>query len=204
MIALVKLERELKVLREYAEGKYIPIIKGDTSNLLEILIKIHKPDTVLEIGTAIGFSATLIAMHTGGLSKIDTIERDYNMVYEARQNFDRFDITNIISVIPGEASDILPCLSDSGKKYDFIFLDAAKGQYNEFFPYCFQMLNIGGLLVSDNIYFHGLVKNKADIPRKHITAVRALKQYIEMLKDNNELTTAFLDVGDGVAVSLKK
>ncbi len=203
MLEIPKLTYELSELRKYAEEKYIPIIKEDTSLLLEILLKIHKPDKVLEIGTAIGFSATFISMQTGGLTLIDTIERDYDKVHEARQNFDRFDIAEIVKVIPGEATDILPCLLASGKKYDFIFIDAAKGQYNEFFPFCFNMLNSGGLLISDNVYFHGMVE-KDDAPKKHITAVRALRKYIEMLKDNDGLTTIFLETGDGVAVSLKK
>jgi predicted O-methyltransferase YrrM len=133
--------------------------------------------------------------------KIDTIERFELMADKAKENVKRAGKEDIINIIVGDASEVLPCLD---KRYDMIFLDAAKGQYPEFLPDCLRMLNIGGLLISDNVLYKGMVANDELVVRRKKTIVKRMRTYLDSICNHEQLDTTILPVGDGVAISYKK
>ena len=133
----------LTELEKYAKEYKVPIIEPETAQLLKVLLKLNKPKNILEVGTAIGYSALIMAESTSNDTKITTIERNENMIKEANNNISNSIYKDRIRVIGGDAEDVLPHLNET---YDFIFLDAAKGQYLEFFKYCSSFLKRGGLI----------------------------------------------------------
>ena len=191
----------LKELEQYAEANHIPIIKPEVAHLLIVLGRLVKPAKILEIGTAIGYSSILLSgvLTPGG--KIDTVEKQEEMLFKARENIKRAGLEHTISVIAGDAGDVLECLE---KQYDMIFLDAAKGQYPELLPDCLRMLREGGLLVSDNVLFRGMVASDELVKRRKKTIVNRMRNYLDTLCSNPSLDTSILPVGDGVAVSYKR
>jgi predicted O-methyltransferase YrrM len=190
----------LKELEEFAEEHHVPIVHPEVARLLVVLGKMQKPKRILEVGTAIGYSAILFStvLQPGGI--IDTIERYELMAERAKDNIKRAGLENTINVIVGEASEVLECLD---KKYDMIFLDAAKGQYPEFFPHCLRLLSSGGLLISDNVLYKGMVASDDLVVRRKKTIVKRLRDYLDSLCTAEELETSILPVGDGVALSYK-
>lgn len=185
-------------LRNYAEENHVPIVQPEVARLLVVLGSILKPSKILEVGTAIGYSSILLSriLPAGGV--LDTIESSDTMAELARENVKKAGCKDVINIIEGDALDVLPYLD---KKYDFIFLDAAKGQYPEFFPYCFRLLRQGGLLVSDNILYKGMVANDELVVRRKKTIVKRLREYLDHICNQAELETAILPIGDGVAIS---
>jgi len=190
----------LRELEEYAEKNSIPIVHPEVARLLVVLGKMQKPRRILEVGTAIGYSAILFStvLEPGGI--IDTIERYEPMGEQAKENIKRAGLQDTINVIIGEASEVLECLD---KKYDIIFLDAAKGQYPEFLPHCLRLLRSGGLLVSDNVLYKGMVASDDLVIRRKKTIVKRLRDYLDSLCSSEELETSILPVGDGIALSYK-
>jgi len=168
---------------------------------LVVLGHMVKPSKVLEIGTAIGYSSILMSqiLNQGGI--IDTIESNDAMIDLAKENIKIAGCKDVINIIAGDAAEVLPCLD---KKYDFIFLDAAKGQYPEFLPHCIRMLNNNGVLISDNVLYKGMVANEELVVRRKKTIVKRLKDYLDTICSDNSLETCILPVGDGVAVSFKR
>ena len=132
---------------------------------------------------------------------MDTIERQEEMLVLARENIKKAGLENIISIIAGDAEEVLRCLD---KKYDLIFLDAAKGQYPEFLPDCLRMLKEGGLLVSDNVLYKGMVASDDLVMKRKKTIVNRMRTYLESLCEDPMLDTSILPVGDGVALSYKR
>ena len=191
----------LKELETYSEEIHIPIVHPEVAALLRVIGLTLKPHRILEIGTAIGYSSILLStvLHPGG--KIDTIDRYELMVDRARENIKRAGLCDVINIIIGDALDVLKCLN---KQYDMVFLDAAKGQYPEFLPECLRMLKSGGLLVSDNVLYKGMVANDELVVRRKKTIVTRMRNYLKTLCSMNELETSILPVGDGVAISYKK
>lgn len=190
----------LKEMEEYAKVKHVPVIKLETARLLTVMGRLVKPVRVLEVGTAIGYSAILLSGILAPGGRIDTIERQEEMLDKARENIKKVGLEHTISVIAGDAADVLKCLD---KQYDMIFLDAAKGQYPEFLPDCLRMLREGGLLVSDNVLFKGMVANDELVVRRKKTIVNRMRTYLELLCTDPALDTSILPVGDGVALSYK-
>lgn len=180
---------------------YAPIVSRDTEQLLVTLLALKKPKRVLEIGTAVGYSALLMAENLPEGSSVVTVERYKKHADIAVDNVFRAGFEGKIKVIEGEAAEVLSWL-DSG--FDFVFLDAAKGQYIEFLPEILRLLETGGVLVSDNILFHGMTGDDANVVRRKITIVKRLREYLEAITHSPRLETALLPVGDGVAVSVKK
>ena len=190
----------LKEIEEYAALNNIPIVQPEVAKLLSIVARILKPERILEIGTAVGYSAILLAYALKPCGVLDTIEKDEEVFKIAQANIEKAGLKNIINIINGDALDVLKCLD---KKYDMIFLDAAKGQYCEFLPECIRMLKRGGILFSDNVLYRGMVASDELVKRRKRTIVKRLREYLKTICSIPELETSVIPVGDGVAVSLK-
>jgi len=190
----------LKELQEYAHSFNVPIIRNDSASLLEVLVKLHKPIRVLEAGTAIGYSAILMA--NAGAKGIDTVEIDLNSVIIARENIKKAGLENVIKVIPGDATEVFSCLT---KTYDMIFVDAAKGQYLQMYDDILRLLKPGGLLVCDNVIFYGKIyQTPESAPHKHRTIIANMRAFLEKLFADTRLTSSILESGDGMTVSIKE
>ena len=183
------------------EESYAPIVQKSTEQLIVTLLKLIKPRRVLEVGTAVRYSAILMAQNLPEDSSIVTVERYKKHADIAVDNVFEAGFEKKIKVIEGEAAEVLHWL-DGG--FDFIFLDAAKGQYIEFLPDIMRLLNSGGVLLSDNILYHGMIEDEDKVERRKITIVKRLHMYLEEIMNNENLTTSIIPIGDGVALSVKK
>ena len=188
-------KQELQKIKQKALEEHIPIIMDDTLELKE-----NKPHKILEIGTAVGYSAICFTEILAEDGQIDTIERDKERVKEARENIKKAEVENKINIHEGDAVEILPTLKN---KYDVIFIDAAKGKYPFFLKEALRMLNTNGIIFADNILYKGYVMSDYN-KHKQRTAVRNLREYIKEVNENPELETEILEVGDGLAISKKK
>lgn len=184
-------------LEEFAKKYDVPISQPETMKLLEVLIRLGRVESVLEIGCAIGYSA--IGMAMAGAKSITTVEISDDAARVARENFEKAGLSHRITLHHGDAKEILPTLDGS---YDMVFLDAAKAQYGNFFPHCLRLLKPGGLLVSDNVLYKGMTATDELVQHRKITIVKRLRQYLSDLSSNPELETSVLPVGDGVALSI--
>ena len=179
----------------------VPIIRKDTQALLRFLMNQMRPANILEIGCAVGFSALLMGEYTGDDTRITTIEKYEKRIPVARDNFHKYDTEGKITLLEGDATDILKTL-DPG--YDFIFMDAAKGQYINFLPDCLRILQKGGILLSDNVLQDGDVfESRFAVTRRNRTIHARMREYLYELKHNDMLDTAILTVGDGMALSVR-
>ncbi|MDD2505431.1 MAG: O-methyltransferase [Bacilli bacterium] len=187
-------------MERYADTNNVPIIEVESIKFIMKYIKLNNVKKVLEIGTAIGYSAILMANATSDV-EITTIERDEKRYREAVKNINKCGLDKRIEVVYNDALDV----NLAGHKYDLIFIDAAKGAYIKFFEKFCHYLNPGGVIISDNLKFHGLVNNKASIKTKSLKGiVDRIEKYIEFLNNNQEYITKFYDIGDGLSVSIKK
>lgn len=191
----------LAELEAFAEAEHVPIIQPEVGRLLAVLASMTKPVRILEVGTAIGYSAILLAGYLAPEGRIDTIERYELMIERAEKNIKKAGLEQVIHVMKGDALEVLRCLD---KQYDLIFLDAAKGQYPEFLPECLRMLRKGGILISDNVLYKGMVASDDLVVRRKKTIVKRMRDYLDLLCRNDELETSLLPAGDGVAVSYRK
>lgn len=185
-------------METFAKEYDVPISQPETIKMIELLIRLGGIKRVLEVGTAIGYSA--IRMANAGAEHIDTIEINSDAARVAQENVVRAEADGKIHIIKGDAKEVLPTLSG---EYDMIFIDAAKGQYSEFFNHCMRMLKKGGLLVSDNVLYKGMTATDELVQHRKITIVRRLREYIDMLCSHPGLETDILPIGDGVALSIK-
>lgn len=193
-------KQELQKIKEKALKEYIPIIMDDTLKVVdEVLIKI-KPTKILEIGTAIGYSAICFSEYLNNKGKIDTIERETERVKEAKENIKKVGVEEKINIYEGDAVEILPTLNE---KYDMIFIDAAKGKYPFFLKEALRMLAPNGVILADNILYKGYVMSDYN-KHKQRTAVRNLREYIAQVTNNPNLETEILEVGDGLAITKRK
>ena len=196
---------EMEALEERALADQIPIIRRDTQCLLRFLLSLQKPQRILEIGTAIGFSALLMARVCGGNTKVFTIERDEKRCKAAKENFARLDKADQIRLTEGDAREVLPAFKREGKTFDFIFMDAAKGQYPIFLKETRILLAEGGVLVTDNVLQDGTVlQSRFAVERRDRTIHARMRTYLRELMGDPELITTVLSVGDGMALSYKK
>lgn len=191
----------LAELEAFAEENHVPIVHPEVARLLTVLGKMQKPARILEVGTAIGYSAILMSSFLSKDGRIDTIERYEVAAERAKGNIKKAGLENTINVIVGDALEVLRLLD---KKYDMVFLDAAKGQYNEFLPECLRMLNKGGLLVSDNVLYKGMIANDDLVVRRKKTIVKRMRTYLDTICNIEGLETSLIPIGDGVAVSYKE
>lgn len=187
-------------IEKYAKDNNVPIMLPDGIEFLLNYIKENNVKTILEIGTAIGYSAIRMALISSDI-KVTTIERDIDRYNEAIKNISDFSLENQINVIYADAFDV-----DLIEKFDLIFIDAAKSQYIKFFEKFKYNLNETGTIISDNLEFHGLVENKENVSlsRNVRGLVRKINEYVAFLKDNGEFKTDFYSIGDGIGVSVRK
>ncbi len=189
------------VMEASARERHIPVCQPETAALLRFLVSSNKPARILEVGTAIGFSTVLMAACQMPDGRIDTIEMDESRADEAESNFKQMGLSGRIHLLRGDAGEILPCLSTP---YDFIFIDAAKGQYPDYLDSCMKLVRPGGVLVADNVLFMGMTAMEGFVPHKHRTIAVRLRQCLEDLCRNPDFETAILPVGDGVAVAYRR
>ena len=188
---------ELEKIKEKALEAHIPIIMDDTLEVMEKYLKEEKPQRILEIGTAVGYSAICFTEFLADNGVIDTIERDEQRVQEARENIKKTQVADKINIYEGDAVEILPTLNE---KYDAVFIDAAKGKYPFFLKEALRMIKPNGIIFADNILYKGYVMSDYN-KHKQRTAVRNLREYIKEVSENPNLETEILEVGDGLAIS---
>ena len=195
------MENKLEKIKQKALDEHIPIIMDDTLCEIEKRMKELKPTKILEIGTAVGYSAICFSKFLEENGKIDTIERDTDRANEALDNIKKMELEDKINVIIGDAVEILPTLN-LNEKYDMIFIDAAKGKYPFFLKESLRLLADHGTIFADNILYKGYVMSDYN-KHKQRTAVRNLREYIKEVTQNPNLETEILEVGDGLGVTKK-
>ena len=192
----------LNELEAYARQNQVPVIRKEMQSFLRTLLMMNKPKQILEVGTAIGFSALWISEYMPEDGHITTIEKYEKRIPIARENFKKYGKEDRITLLEGDAADILCKLEGS---FDMIFMDAAKGQYIHFLPEVLRLLSKGGVLLSDNVLQDGaIIESKFAVTRRDRTIHKRMREYLYTLKNHEQLETAILTLGDGVALSVKK
>lgn len=191
---------ELQKIKEKALDEHIPIIMDDTLEVIENTLKDKKVERLLEIGTAVGYSAICFTDFLSENGVIDTIEREHERVEQAKINIKLAEVEEKINIIEGDAVSVLPTLDN---KYDVVFIDAAKGKYPFFLKEALRMIKTNGIIFADNILYKGYVMSDYN-KHKQRTAVRNLREYIKEISENPNLETEILEVGDGLAITIVK
>lgn len=195
------LSGQLKALEDDAHEKGLPVIPHETVNFFRVLLKTLQPQNILEVGTAVGFSALLMAENTPATTKITTIDRFDIMIQHATENFEKFKMTDKITLLQGDAANILPTLHAG---YDFIFLDSAKAKYVEFLPYCLQLLAPNGILLIDDVLQGGTVLQPIEnIKHKNRSIHRKLNQLFDLVFQDETLVSSLIPMGDGLLLIAK-
>lgn len=192
----------LEQLERYAHETYVPVIRREMQSFLKVLLAIKKPMKILEVGTAIGFSTLLMCEYGPAGCQITTIENYQKRIPIARENFKKSGYENQITLLEGDAKDILKELEES---FDLIFMDAAKGQYIHYLPDVLRLLGEDGCLVSDNVMQDGdVIESRFAVERRNRTIHARMREYLYELKHREDLVTSILPLGDGAAVSVKR
>lgn len=189
---------ELGELQKWAYEQGLPIIPKDVVKLLGFVLGLKKPKAILEIGMAVGFSASYMSQFLPEDGYIKTIDRYPLMIEMARENFKKFNLQDKITVLEGNANDILPTMDE---QFDFVFMDAAKGQYITILPEVLRLTKVGGVIMADDILQEGRVaQDYFEIPRRQRTIHKRLNEFLQEITHNSKLRTSILTVGDGVAL----
>lgn len=192
----------LDELEKEARENRVPIIRREMQSFLKVLLRITSPRLILEVGTAVGFSTLLMSEYAPEDCRITTIENYEKRIPIARENFRKAGKEDRITLLEGDAAQVLKTLEGS---YDFIFMDAAKAQYIHFLPDILQLLPKGGILVSDNVLQDGdLIESHFAVERRNRTIYKRMREYLYVLKNHEQLETSILPLGDGVTLSVKK
>ncbi|MBQ3028036.1 MAG: O-methyltransferase [Lachnospiraceae bacterium] len=195
----------LDELEQRALADEVPIIRKEAQSLLRFLLCLLKPDKILEVGCAVGFSSAFMSEYMPENCTITTIEKVEMRIKEAKKNLAAIPQADKVTLLCGDANEVLKELADKGESYPFIFMDAAKGQYMNFLPHLMRLLPEGGILITDNVLQEGtIVESKYTIPRRERTIHMRMREYVYTLKHMDELETVVLPVGDGVTLSVKK
>ena len=192
----------IEQIEQEALDTYVPIIRKETQSFLKVLLMMKKPVRVLEVGTAIGFSALLMCEYLPENGHITTIEKYEKRIPIARENFKRAGKEDRITLIEGDALEVMRSLEGP---FDFIFMDAAKGQYIHYMPEAIRLLSKDGVLMSDNVLQDGdIIESRFAVERRNRTIHSRMRDYLYELKHNDQLQTSIIPLGDGVALSVKK
>ncbi len=192
--------KTIEEIKQKALENHIPIIMDDTLEVVGKILEEQKPQKILEIGTAVGYSAIRFSKYLTPNGYIDTIERDEERIKEAKQNIKDLNLQEKIHIYEGDALEILPTLKG---QYDAVFIDAAKGKYPVFLSEALRMLGNNGIIIADNVLYKGYVMSDYN-KHKQRTAVRGLREFLKELTENEKLETKILEVGDGLAISRYK
>lgn len=183
----------------------VPIIRRGTRDVLRYLLRTRKPKRILEVGTAVGYSALFMMENMPQNARITTVEKVSARLADARRNFGKYDKQGRICLLEGDAAEVLHDLLEQGRQYDLIFMDAAKGQYLNFLPDVVNLLIENGTLISDNIFHEGdVLQSRYAVTRRDRTIHGRMREYLEVLTHHRELETICLPVGDGITISTKK
>ena len=194
----------LDTIEREALDSYVPIIRKEMQSFLKLLLAMQKPKRILEVGTAVGFSAILMSEYMPDDCKITTIERIPKRIEEAKKNIKENEKEEVITILEGDAADILVDLVNKGEQYDMIFMDAAKGQYPHFLPYIMELLPKGGLLISDNVLQDGdIVESRYAVTRRNRTIHFRMREYLYQLTHMEGMDTIVMPIGDGVTLSTR-
>lgn len=189
---------DLGELQKWAYEQGLPIIPKDVVKLLGFVLGLKKPKAILEIGMAVGFSASYMSQYLSEDGYIKTIDRYPLMIERARANFKKFGLEDKITILEGNANDILPTMDE---KFDFVFMDAAKGQYITILPEVLRLTKVGGIIMADDILQDGRVaQDYFEIPKRQRTIHKRLNEFLQEITHNEKLRTSILTVGDGVAL----
>lgn len=192
----------LQLLEKEASEDGVPIIRPRTKGLLRFMIEMASPMKILEVGTAVGYSALVMDYYAPEGCHITTIEKMEERIEKARENFEKYGASERITLLEGDAGDILPSLTGP---FDLIFMDAAKGQYIHFLPHAKRLLKKGGLLISDNILQEEeVLESRFAVTRRNRTIHKRMREYLRAITSDPDYRTLVLELGDGTAVSLKK
>lgn len=190
----------LDIIEEEAIRTYVPIIRKEMQNFLKVLLLMKQPKSILEVGTAIGFSSILMGEYTSENCKITTIEKYEKRIPIAKENFKRAGMEEKITLLEGDALDVMSSLKT---QYDMIFMDAAKAQYINFLPQVRRLLNDGGVLISDNVLQDGdIIESRFAVTRRNRTIHLRMREYLYELTHADDFTTTILPIGDGITVSI--
>ena len=188
-------------MEEYAKENSVPIIHKEVAELWSFILDIHKPKRILEIGCAIGYSSIFFATVLGGDVEIITTERNPVMLEKAYENIEKAGLKDKIKILVGDAAQTL---KDLDGEFDMIFIDAAKGQYKMFYDMVTPQLRKGGIVISDNILYKGMIASDDFVVRRKRTIVKRMREYLDYICSLEDVDTSILPVGDGVALSYKK
>ncbi|MDO4522588.1 MAG: O-methyltransferase [Eubacteriales bacterium] len=192
----------LDALEMQARKDRVPIIRREMQSFLKVLLRVKRPCRILEVGTAVGFSAILMCENTPEETTVTTIEKYEKRIPVAKENFRTAHVEHRVRFLEGDALEILGALEGT---YDFIFMDAAKGQYIHFLPQIFRLLERGGVLVSDNVLQEGdIIESHFAVERRNRTIYKRMREYLYELKHDDRLETSIIPIGDGAAVSYRK
>ncbi len=192
----------LEEMAEYARENDVPIIRKEVESFIKVLLEMKKPKRILELGTAIGYSAILMSECIDVDSTIVTIENYDKRIPVAKENIKRAGKENIISLIEGDALEILPQINDT---FDFVFMDAAKAQYINFLPHVMRLLNNEGIILADNVLQEGdIIESRYAVTRRDRTIHGRMREFLYQIKHMDNLSTTIIPIGDGMSLSIKK
>ena len=189
---------ELQDIEKFARKNHIPVLLGDSAEFLAGIISKKQPKNILEIGTAIGYSGTIILLSSEN-AHLTTIEKNEESFTKATDTFKTFNVNDRVEQILGDGFEIIQNLEKQNKKYDFIFLDGPKGQYLFYYPILLNMLEDGGCLLVDNVLFKGLVRSTQDVGHKKRAMITKLRKFMQEIETREDLNTTIHEIGDGIA-----
>jgi len=192
---------KLKEIEKRAKKEHIPIINRDTANFIKSVLLFNNPKLILEVGTAIGYSTLWLAEYSDPNCEIVTIQRDEARLIEAKENVEDFGYSKKINFKYGDALEILPYLR---RKFDLIFIDAAKGQYLNLFKMAEDIINVNGIILCDNVLYKGLVNDQGKVEHKMRTIVVNMRKFLIYLKNNQKFDSRLFDIDDGLTISIRR
>ena len=193
----------LEEIEKEARKNGVPIIRKEMESFLRVMLSIKKPMRILELGTAVGYSAILMSEYINEKGQIITIENYDKRIPIAKENIKKAGRENVIKLLEGDAMEIMPTLERD--QFDFVFMDAAKAQYIHFLPEVLRLMKKDGVLITDNVLQEGdLIQSKYVVRRRDRTIHKRMREYLEVVKNHPELETTIVPIGDGITISVKK